>query len=96
MALTPIAGIGSIGGSAAAAGSKAPSGFGDAIARGIENVSNLQSAADGALSTFAAGGNVQIHEVMAATSKATLGMQVMVEIRNRALEAYQQIMNIQV
>lgn len=95
MAVTPIAGIGAIG-SSGAAGTKAAGGFGDAIARGIENVSNLQNAADGALATFAAGGNVQIHEVMAATSKATLGMQVMVEMRNRALEAYQQIMNIQV
>jgi flagellar hook-basal body complex protein FliE len=94
MAITPIAGIGGIGSSAATG--KASSGFGDAIARGIENVSNLQSGADNALASFAAGGNVQIHEVMAATSKATLGMQVMVEMRNRALEAYQQIMNIQV
>lgn len=93
MAVTPITAIGT---SATGAANKAPSGFGDAIARGIENVSNLQSSADSALSQFAAGGNVQIHEVMAATSKATLGMQVMVEMRNRALEAYQQIMNIQV
>ena len=95
MTIVPIAGIGSVtsGGGAA---TKASSGFGDAIARGIDNVSNLQNSADNLLANFAAGGNVQIHEVMAATSKATLGMQVMVEIRNKALEAYQQIMNIQV
>ncbi len=95
MAVTPITGIGASA-AGSATGTKGPSGFGDAIARGIENVSNLQQGADSALAQFAAGGNVQIHEVMAATSKATLGMQVMVELRNRALEAYQQIMNIQV
>ena len=95
MTIVPIAGIGSVT-SGAGAATKASSGFGDAIARGIDNVSNLQNTADNMLANFAAGGNVQIHEVMAATSKATLGMQVMVEIRNKALEAYQQIMNIQV
>ena len=95
MTIVPIAGIGSVT-SGTGAATKASSGFGDAIARGIDNVSNLQNTADNMLANFAAGGNVQIHEVMAATSKATLGMQVMVEIRNKALEAYQQIMNIQV
>ena len=95
MTIAPIAGIGSVTGGSATAG-KAAGGFGDALTRGIDNVSNLQSNADNLLANFAAGGNVQINDVMAATSKATLGMQVMVEIRNRALEAYQQVMNIQV
>lgn len=94
MSVSPVTAIGTA--ASSAAGTKAPSGFGDALARGIENVSNMQQGADSALAQFAAGGNVQIHEVMAATAKATLGMQVMVEMRNRALEAYQQIMNIQV
>lgn len=93
MAIIPISGIGSVTSGAAA---KPAGGFSDAITKGIESVSGLQNTADNALASFAAGGNVQIHEVMAATSKATLGMQVMVEVRNKALEAYQQIMNIQV
>jgi flagellar hook-basal body complex protein FliE len=33
---------------------------------------------------------------MAATSKASLGMSVVNEIRNRGLEAYQQILSVQV
>ena len=94
MPVAPITGIGSV--TAGGGASKAAGGFGDAISRGIENVSNLQQSADDMLAQFASGGNVQIHEVMAATSKATLGMQIMTEVRNRALEAYQQIMNIQV
>jgi len=98
MPLTSIASIAPIGasGSQGVGGSKSGGGFGDLITKGIDNVNGLQQAADAALSSFASGGPVQIHEVMAATSKATLGMQVMVEIRNRALEAYQQISNIQV
>ena len=96
MAIAPIGSIASSITSAAQGAGKAPSGFGDAITKGIESVSNMQRTADTALTQFAAGGNVQISDVMAATSKATLGMQIMVEVRNRALEAYQQIINIQV
>jgi flagellar hook-basal body complex protein FliE len=96
MPITPIAPIGATGSQAVAGGGKGGSGFGDLILKGIDGVSGLQNAADSTLASFAAGGPVQISDVMAATSKATLGMQVMVEIRNRALEAYQQISNIQV
>ena len=52
--------------------------------------------ADALTASFAAGGNVQIYDVMAATSKANLGMTITNEIRNKALEAYQSIINIQV
>jgi flagellar hook-basal body complex protein FliE len=96
MTVAPIAGIGSVTGGAAAGGRAAAGGFGDALARGIDSVANLQQGADQLLAQFAAGGDVQIADVMTATSKATLGMQIMVEVRNRGLEAYQQIMNIQV
>jgi flagellar hook-basal body complex protein FliE len=97
MAIAPIGHITSaVGAATSGAGKAEGTGFGDAIAKGIEGVSNQQKAADSALTSFASGGSVQISDVMAATSKATLGMQVMVELRNRALEAYQQIMNIQV
>ena len=41
-------------------------------------------------------GNVQISDVMAATSKANLGMSIVNEIRARGLEAYQSIINAQV
>jgi flagellar hook-basal body complex protein FliE len=76
--------------------SSASPGFTDAITKGLESVATLERTADQAVSSFAAGGPVQIQDVMTATAKANLGMQVMVEFRNKALEAYQQIMNIQV
>jgi flagellar hook-basal body complex protein FliE len=97
MPIAPIAPLGGASSSQALAGAnKAGGGFGDLILKGLDSVTGLQNQADSALASFAAGGPVQISDVMAATSKATLGMQVMVEIRNRALEAYQQISNIQV
>jgi flagellar hook-basal body complex protein FliE len=96
-----IGSIGSIGASvgtdaATSAGSAAGPNFGDLLGKGLDSVSSLQSNADALASSFAAGGNVQIADLMAATSKANLGMTITNEIRNRALEAYQSIINIQV
>jgi flagellar hook-basal body complex protein FliE len=76
--------------------SSAAPGFSDAISKGLESVAGLERTADQTVSSFASGGSVQIQDVMTATAKANLGMQVMVELRNKALDAYQQIMNIQV
>jgi flagellar hook-basal body complex protein FliE len=76
--------------------SAASPGFSDAISKGLESVAGLERTADQTVSGFATGGSVQIQDVMTATAKANLGMQVMVELRNKALDAYQQIMNIQV
>lgn len=98
---TAIASIGSIGGIGASSGAGATTGtsglkFGDLLSRGLDSVSSMESNADALTATFAAGGNVQIYDVMAATSKANLGMTITNEIRNKALEAYQSIINIQV
>jgi len=96
-----IASIASIGGilpkdATAATGSPTGTKFGDLLGHGLDSVSALETNADGLTSSFAAGGNVQIYDVMAATSKANLGMTVINELRNKALEAYQSIINIQV
>jgi flagellar hook-basal body complex protein FliE len=103
MSLPPIGSIGSsigrIGPLGAGGAEKAAGGSGDfssAITKAIDNVGGLERQADTALSSFASGGPVGITDVMAATSKASLGMSVVNEIRNRGLEAYQQILSVQV
>jgi flagellar hook-basal body complex protein FliE len=102
VSLPPIGSIGSsigrIGPLGAGGAEKAASGgeFSSAITKAIDNVGGLERQADNALSSFASGGPVGITDVMAATSKASLGMSVVNEIRNRGLEAYQQILSVQV
>jgi flagellar hook-basal body complex protein FliE len=96
----PIGHIGGLGGgisSASGAGAAKPaSGFGDAVLKGLDSVAGMEKKADNLVANMAAGGNVQISDVMAATSKANLGMSIVNEIRSRGLEAYQSIINIQV
>jgi flagellar hook-basal body complex protein FliE len=92
---SPIGGVGGIGGSSSVSGAK-PTGFGDAVLKGLDSVAGLEKNADNLVTTMASGGNVQIADVMAATSKANLGMSIVNEIRSRGLEAYQSIINVQV
>lgn len=93
--ITSIEGLGGAAGTAAAGGSAGPS-FAQALTGGLDSVSSLERTADAAVASFAAGGSIQITDVMAATSKANLGVTIVNEIRNRGLEAYQSIINVQV
>lgn len=70
--------------------------FGQAVARGIEQVSNAEKAADAVALDVATGGPSGIHDLQAATAKASLSVDLLVQVRNRAVEAYQEIMRIQV
>lgn len=91
--------IGSIAGPTVAGGASVPApapGFGDAIARGIQQVSDSERTADAVALDVATGGPADLHELMAATSKASLSVDLLVQVRNRAVEAYQEIMRIQV
>jgi flagellar hook-basal body complex protein FliE len=72
------------------------SGFGNAVMKGLDSVAGMEKTADNLVANMAAGKNVQISDVMAATSKANLGMAIVNELRTRGLEAYQSIINIQV
>ena len=93
--ISGIEGLGGAAGTGATAGtSSAP--FAQAMTAGLDSVSSLERTADAAVASFAAGGSIQITDVMAATSKANLGVTIVNEIRNRGLEAYQSILNVQV
>lgn len=71
-------------------------GFGEMIQNGLEQVSGLEQRADGLTETLATGGDVQIHDVMVANTEAQLGIELLSQIRDKAVMAYQEIMRIQV
>jgi flagellar hook-basal body complex protein FliE len=93
-AITPIGATGGLG-PAAPSGATAP-GFDNALQQGLEQVSGLEQTADSLTKSVATGGPTQIHELMVATTKAQLGVDLLVQVRNRAVEAYQEIMRLQV
>ena len=79
------------------AGSGTPSGsFGEALTTAIEGISQAQNAADDASVRMAAGEPVDLHEVMLARETASLQFQLAVQVRNKLVEAYQDVMRMQV
>lgn len=66
--------------------------LGDAIA----TLNSLQAEADSAAARLAAGDAVELHEVLLATERANLAFQLAMQVRNKVIEAYQEIMRMQV
>ncbi|MCX6126715.1 MAG: flagellar hook-basal body complex protein FliE [Proteobacteria bacterium] len=70
--------------------------FMDHLQDGIGEVNQMQKTADKMAMEMAAGKNENLHETMLATTQAEIGFNLMVQLRNRALEAYQEVMRMQV
>ncbi len=85
-----------------ARGAKAPAatpaeGFGGALQKALDNVSAQQARADQLQQRFQLGDRkVGIEETMLATQSANLSFQAVVQVRNRLVAAYQDVMNMQV
>ncbi len=70
--------------------------FGALLGRFVEDVSARQSHAADAVRSLQSGGTVSLHEAVIAMEEANLSFQLMVEVRNKLLDAYQEIMRMQV
>lgn len=71
------------------------SSFSDLLLNGIENVNNKVSNADNLVRAFVLDDSVPVHQVTYALSQARLSLELMVQVRGRLVEAYQQLMNMQ-
>ena len=74
------------------AGGAQPSGF----AESLKSVSSLTNDADSLAAGVATGDLTDVHAFTAAAAKAQIGVELTVALRNRAVEAYQEIMRMQV
>ena len=71
--------------------------FAQILQNSIAQVSQTQQQAEGMAANFAAGdGNANLHEVMISLQKANISFQEMVQVRNKLVSAYQDVMNMQV
>ena len=71
-------------------------GFFDALQKSMEAVNTDQVQADHSIKELIAGRNKNIHETMLAIQKADLSLKTMMQVRNKILEAYKEIMRMQV
>ena len=70
-------------------------GFGDFLKDAIDQVNNLETESSGQLEKFL-DDKTDLHTVMMALEKADLSFQVMMQVRNKIVQAYQEIMKTQV
>lgn len=71
-------------------------GFGKALEEAVTQVNNQQVEADKAVEKLQAGEAQNLHEVMISMEKADISLRLMVQMRNKVVEAYQEIMRMQV
>ncbi len=70
--------------------------FVDHLKASVEGVDQLQKSADKMAVAVSSGKSEDIHGTMLALTQAELGFNLMVQVRNKALEAYQEIMRLPV
>jgi flagellar hook-basal body complex protein FliE len=78
------------------AGPAAGPGFSGWLTREIAQANDRMQALDHQVQDLALGKAANLHDVMIALEETRLAFQLMVQIRNRALEAYQDILRMQV
>ncbi|WP_282140248.1 flagellar hook-basal body complex protein FliE [Cytobacillus oceanisediminis] len=70
--------------------------FSSVLKQSIEKINNAQIQSDVMTEKLAKGENVDLHQVMITSQKASITMQAALEIRNKVIEAYQEAMRMQV
>jgi flagellar hook-basal body complex protein FliE len=71
-------------------------GFTQILGDMVGKVNDLQMNADKAMQNFITGESKGLHEVMIAVEKSSISFQLLSQVRNKAVEAYHEIMRMQV
>jgi len=89
LAPTPLAQpVGTVGGSGST--------FESMLGNFVREVNAQQNLAAGAVNGLLSGDNVSLHQAMIAMQEAGVSFQLMVEVRNKLLESYQELMRMQI
>ncbi|MCB0361543.1 MAG: flagellar hook-basal body complex protein FliE [Bdellovibrionales bacterium] len=70
--------------------------FADTLKDAVQNVNTLQKDADLAMQRLATGESKNIPEVMIATEKADIALKLMMQVRNKIIDAYHEVIKMQV
>lgn len=74
---------------------KSSDSFADALKSKLHEVDRLQSQSDKAMAEGAVEGAKSIHETMIKVEEADISLRLLTKVRNKALDAYQEIMRMQ-
>ena len=66
--------------------------FADVLAESIQKVNHLQQEADEAIQGLTTGSRPDVAQTMVAVQKASLSFQLMTQVRNKLVQAYEEVM----
>jgi flagellar hook-basal body complex protein FliE len=69
--------------------------FAGTLTRALNEVSDTRDKAADLTQRFANGENVELHQVMAATEESGIALDLIIELRNKAVEAYRSVIAMQ-
>jgi flagellar hook-basal body complex protein FliE len=75
--------------------SAAPAPFADLFTDAVGQVNQLQDQAHTAVAGLMTGNGVDVHQAMIATQKADMAFELALAVRNKAVQAYQQVIGMQ-
>ena len=90
-----LGGASGAGPAAADAGSQGGS-FMDSLGSALGSLNGQLTGADASMANFASGGSADIHSVMLEMQEASIGLQTGIAVRDKLLEAYQEIMRLSI
>jgi flagellar hook-basal body complex protein FliE len=70
--------------------------FSDFLKSTVDQVTNAQNAGDSAIEKLNTGEAKNLHEVMIAVEEADISLRMLIQMRNKALTAYDEIMRMQI
>jgi len=75
---------------------KSSNAFGDMLKDMVNNTNQAQINGDKAVENLQAGNAQHLHEVMISAEEAEISLKMLVQMRNKALTAYEEIMRLQI
>jgi flagellar hook-basal body complex protein FliE len=73
-----------------------PESFEAMLGKQLQKVEEAQVRANDLTQSLVAGENVDLHTVLIATEEARLSLEMTIQVRNKIIDAYKEIMNMQI
>jgi flagellar hook-basal body complex protein FliE len=70
--------------------------FGQILGTAINSLTEKENTANQSIARLAAGEDIELHQVMIAMQEADIAFQLAMEVRNKVIEAYQEVTRIQI
>jgi flagellar hook-basal body complex protein FliE len=81
--------------SGVSAASRPDDGFGEVFREAVSRVESFRHEADASMNRFLSGQDEELHQVAVATQRAELAFELFLQVKNKVVQAYQEVMRMQ-